>query len=94
VAHSGTYFKFRKIVHFSIDLTITGGNTSSVLGTTKITNFPFTIQQYGSFVVMNKTSKALVGYGVSPNGNTELFLPSWTVVSDNLSINGFVFVND
>ena len=86
------YIKFRKTIHFSLSLNPIGA-TSSTSGTTYISALPRQSIACGECHVFNITSRAIIGHGFIDKNSDKIYLPSWSSISDNLSISGFVFVD-
>ncbi|MDE2099126.1 MAG: hypothetical protein KGL39_17865 [Patescibacteria group bacterium] len=65
-----------------------GGNTSAVVGTTNITNFPFTMK--GDGIVFAVAGKEGTGSGMCEQSSNLIWTPAWTTVSTNVSLIGIV----
>lgn len=86
------YFKFRKLLHFSLTIAPSSAVTS-VSGTSIISALPKLSTSYGECHVFNTASRSLIGHGLIENNSNIIYLPSWLSITDNLSLSGFVFVD-
>jgi len=92
VIEDGKYFKFRKILYFNLVIN-PSGSTSSTLGASYISSLPKMSTGAGDCRIFNATSREFIGHGYIENNSDRIYLPTYSSISDNLTLNGFVFVD-
>lgn len=92
VISDAKYFKFRKMLQFSLVIE-PHGSISSILGTTYISALPKATVAAGTAHLFNATTRDLIGHAYIESGSDIIYLPTWLTISDNISLSGFVFVD-
>lgn len=92
ILSNAKYFKFRKLLQFSLVIE-PHGTISSVLGTTYISALPKNSIAAGECHLFNMTTRDFIGHGYIESGSNTIYLPTWLSISDNISLSGFMFVD-
>ena len=100
-SYSADYRIFNGMLFFSYIIS-TDGNTSSTAGTTYIdlplkpdnSGNKYVAKSNGECVINNLSTKTSIGTGLVERSGSKVWLPSWTTVSNDISISGSVRIND
>lgn len=65
-------------------------NTSSVLGTTYVNNFPLDILSFGSCTAVVENITGGAGLGVAEPSTNRIYTPAWTAITSPLTVSGII----
>lgn len=99
--YTADYKIFNGMLFFSYKISTTG-NTSSTVGTTYVelplkpdnSGNKYVAKSNGDCVINNLSTKASIGTGLVEVSTSKVWLPTWSTVSDDVSISGSVRIND
>src|SRR3990167_9785464 len=88
--YSGRYTRIGRIIFWKVEITAGGANTTaSSLGTTQITNMPFTIFKHNTIFTFSTVDGAYRSGGYALAASTVVYTPTWAAINYDFQISGW-----
>jgi len=84
---TGSYVRLAGLIHWQVLITPTV-NTTAILGTTYVSNLPFTASAFSTLTAIKTTSRISIGIGQVDANTTRAYPLGWTAVAEPVLLTG------